>query len=333
MLTLLAGDPKLGKSFVTLAMAPAVSRGVALPGGDIPEGSGSVVILSAEDDASRTIVPRLKAAGSDLAKIQLLESIIIPGDDSDPRRPVPPMERFPSLCDDVGCIEAAAARLGDCKLIVVDPVSAYLGGLDDHRNAELRGMLSPLKVMAERLNVAVVLVSHFTKSGGTNGKRRVIGSIAYVGASRANFGFVRDSTDSTGRRVLLCDNGGNLAPTAPTLAYVVEDRGNGPRVEWLDIEVATTLEEALAAEMAANAPRDSGETGERKEAAAWLKEMLGNGSALATEILDAAPKCGVSLRTLKRAKADIGVESYREGFGRESKCYWRMHDGCTQRVD
>ena len=42
-------------------------------------------------------------------------------------------------------IAAAADRLGDCRLIVVDPVSAYLGGVDDHRNAEVRGILSPLR--------------------------------------------------------------------------------------------------------------------------------------------------------------------------------------------
>ena len=43
MLTLLAGDPKLGKSFVTMAMAAAVSRGSSMPDGDQPESPGSVI--------------------------------------------------------------------------------------------------------------------------------------------------------------------------------------------------------------------------------------------------------------------------------------------------
>ncbi len=148
MLTLFAGDPKLGKSYVTLAIAAAVSRAVPLPGGDTPEGPGSVIIMSAEDDPSRTIVPRLKATGADLNRIHILESIIIPGDSSNPKRSLPATEQFPSLRHDLDRIEAAAAGLGDCKLIVVDPVSAYLGGIDDHRNAELRGILSPVKAMA-----------------------------------------------------------------------------------------------------------------------------------------------------------------------------------------
>src|SRR5262249_50079558 len=47
MLSLFAGDPKLGKSLVTVAMAAAVSRGAALPGDDTPDGPGDVVLLSA----------------------------------------------------------------------------------------------------------------------------------------------------------------------------------------------------------------------------------------------------------------------------------------------
>ena len=171
MLSLFAGDPKLGKSLVTIATAAAVSRGAALPGDDPPDGPGSVVLLSAEDDSARTIVPRLKAAGADLSRVHILESVYL-ADGS---------EALPSLRSDIEAIEEAVTSLGDCRLTVIDPVSAYLGGTDDHKNAELRGVLSPLKRVAERTNAAVVLVSHLNKSGSTNAKHRVTGSIAYVG--------------------------------------------------------------------------------------------------------------------------------------------------------
>ena len=106
--------------------------------------------------------------------------------------------------------------------------------------------------MAERLGLAVVLVSHVNKSGSAGAQQRVIGSVAYVGACRANFLFVKDRHDPTGRRVLMLDNGGNLGPPAPTLAYSIEDRGNGPRVEWSDEPVPITAEEAIAADRAAH---------------------------------------------------------------------------------
>jgi hypothetical protein len=139
MLTLFAGDPNLGKSYVTLAMAAAVSRGLALPMSDLPNRAGSTILMNAEDDPSRTIKPRLTAAGADLAKIHFVESVILANGS----------ETLPSLRADIDAIMAAAARLGDCRLIVIDPVSAYLKGVDDNRNAVLRGVLTPWKSTIE----------------------------------------------------------------------------------------------------------------------------------------------------------------------------------------
>ena len=172
MMTLFAGDPKLGKSYVTLAMAAALSKGRALPGGEVPDQPASTILMSAEDDPPRVILPRLKAADADLAKVHILESIVMASGD----------EMFPCLLADIDAITAAAAKLEDCRLIVIDPVSAYLRGVDENRNAALRGVLTPLKRLAERLGAALVLVSHLTKKGSGNGKHRVVGSVAYVGA-------------------------------------------------------------------------------------------------------------------------------------------------------
>jgi hypothetical protein len=72
MITMFAGDPKLGKSYVTLAMAAAVLRGLPLPLSDRPNRAGSTILMSAEDDPVRTILPRLAAAGADLTKVHIL---------------------------------------------------------------------------------------------------------------------------------------------------------------------------------------------------------------------------------------------------------------------
>ena len=241
-----AGDPKLGKSYVTLAMAAALSRGLPLPMSDRPDRPGSTILMSAEDDPARTIVPRLVAGGADLTKIHILESVILANGS----------EALPSLRADIDAITAAAARLGDCRLIVIDPVSAYLKGVDDNRNAALRGVLTPLNRLAEQLGAAVVLVSHLTKAGSANGKHRVLGSIAYVGACRANHLFVADPDDPTGRRVLMLDNGSNVAPPAPALAYTIEDRDSGPRIEWSDEPVTSTIGQlAQTRRIAATPPR------------------------------------------------------------------------------
>ena len=312
MMTMFAGDPKLGKSFVTLAMAAALSRGLPLPLSDRPNRPGSTILMSAEDDPARTIVPRLIAAGADLAKVHILESIVRANGD----------ESLPTLRADIRAITTAATRLGDCRLIVIDPVSAYLSGVDDNRNAVLRGVLTPLNKLAERLGAAVVLISHLTKEGSANGKHRVLGSIAYVGACRANFLFATDPEDLTGRVVLMLDNGGNVAPPAPTLAYVIEDRGHGPQVSWHDEPVPMTVEQALR-------PRPSPADEEERaffgrESDQWLREMLDAGPVLYTDILNVGRTAGFNRDTLRRAKERIGVTAYRDGFGPGSRFYWRL---------
>ena len=314
MLTMFAGDPKLGKSYVTLSMAAAVSRGEPMPFGEVPDGPASTIILSAEDDSARTIVPRLNAAGADLRRIHVLESIKLSKD----------RHATPNLSADLAVIEKAAADLQDCRLILIDPISSYLGGIDDYRNADLRMVLSPLSDMAERLRAAVVMVSHLSKGTGSNGKHRVMGSIAYVGVCRANFLFVRDPTDPTGRRVLFCDNGGNLAPTAPTLAYTIETRERGIRVEFLNEPVAITTEQALADEVQGGL--DPNHAPELRESERWLKEILSAGPLPTKELEESAKKCGFTLRMLKRAKSAAKVISVRQGFGREARWVWKLYD-------
>jgi len=312
MMTMFAGDPKLGKSYVTLDMAAALSRGRPLPLSDRPNRPGSTILMSAEDDPARMIVPRLRAAGADLAKVHILESIVRANGD----------EALPTLRADVDAITTAATKLGDCGLIVIDPVSAYLTGIDDHRNAVLRGTLTPLKRLAERLGAAVVLVSHLTKRASANGKHRILGSVGYVGACRANYLFAIDPDDSTGRCVLMLANGGNVGPTAPTLAYVIEDRENGPQVTWRDAPVPITVEQALRS--LSSPPHEQERAFFGRECDQWLREMLAAGPVLHAQIMEVGREAGFTRDSLRRAKDRIGVTAYRDGFGPGSRFYWKL---------
>lgn len=309
MITMFAGDPKLGKSYVTLAMAAALSRGLPLPLSDQPAQPGSTILMSAEDDPARTILPRLMAGGADLARIHILESVILANG----------AETLPSLRADMDAITTAATTLNDCRLIVIDPVSAYLKGVDDNRNAALRGVLSPLNRLAEQLGAAVVLVSHLTKSGSSNGKHRVLGSIAYVGACRANFLFVADLTDPTGRRVTMLDNGGNIAPPARALSYIIEDRGDGPWVEWSS-EPATNPCESVQSSQ----PEHAGQFARHRECDHWLRAFLAQGFRSPVEVFAAAHAAGFSKDQVIRSKSRIGAVSVRQGFSTGGQWRWGL---------
>jgi hypothetical protein len=333
-LTLFSGDPKVGKSLTTISIIARLTRGEAPPGQLLATPAGSAILLSAEDDPGRTLVPRLRAAGAALSKVHILSGMIDPVPQGmpsgSPAPDLPPVERMPTLHpEDLAVIERTARSLGDCRLIVIDPVSAYLGDCDDHRNANLRSVLSPLKAMAERLDVAVVLVTHHNKAAAAaaNGKYRVLGSIAYVGACRANFLFLKDPDDPEGRRVLMLDNGGNLAVKQPALAYVIRSDDEGPYCEWQPGAIDLDADAALARIAGAGGARNGREAGRsvgRMGCEEWLRGHLEAGSRRASDCLADGKQRGFHPRAVQRARHNIGATLTRVGFGHQGEFYWSI---------
>ncbi len=321
MLTLFSGDPKLGKSLVALSVLAAVSRGGPLPGTDpdspVSAARGSAILLSAEDDPARTIVPRLLAAGADLDRIHILSSMLEPefrGCSGRPAAHVPANLRMPTAsADDLRAIERRAAALGDCRLIVFDPITAYLGG-----EADIRRTLNPLKEMAARLGATILLVTHLSKQGasGTNGKYRVRGRIDYVGVCRSNTLFLADPDDPTGRRRLMLDNGGNLGATQPGLAYVVQDAGDAARVDWLPETIDLDADGALARTARINRSGTTSRLGRRQACEEWLRGYLADGPKPVKECEQAAMAAGFNRGLLERARGALAIRGIRAGFGK-----------------
>ena len=311
MVCLFAGVPKVGKTFVIVAIAGAISRGAPLPL-DESRGSGSVILLSAEDDLAKTLKPRLRAAGANMSKVHFLRSMLLQ-DGS---------EALPSLRSDLEAIEIAARSLGDCKLIVIDPITAYLDGLDDHKASEIRGLLYPLSTMAETLNATIILVTHLNKSSCQDVQQRVLGSVSYVAACRVNFLFAKDKDDPAKRRRLMLEIGGNLTEEVPTLAYRIAYSGEGPQIEWEQETVSISAEDVLAEEPASE--REDVE--EARECDLWLKEALTPGFQPRDELLREGKEDGITGWTLKRAKKRIGAKTRRIGFGKTGKSSWYLPD-------
>ncbi len=132
-ITLIAGHPGLGKSQVTVSIAAIVSSGGIWPVDEIPADVGNVLILSAEDGIADTIKPRLLAAGADTNRIEAIEAVRA-GD-----------QRFPfSLKRDLELL-----RDTEASLLIVDPLAAYMGGVDSHKDADVRTFLAPLSDFAQ----------------------------------------------------------------------------------------------------------------------------------------------------------------------------------------
>src|ERR687893_845624 len=295
-LAVLDGDPGLGKSAVTLDLAARVSAGLELPDGGRC-GPAGVVLLSAEDGLEDTIRPRLDAAGADTERIVALSMIGV-GTGA---------ERLVSLTQDLDAVEAAIGRVG-AALVVIDPLMAFLTGkTDSHKDQDIRRALAPLAALAERTGAAVLLVRHLNKSAGGNALYRGGGSIGIIGAARAGLVVAPDPEDP--ERRILAANKHNLSRAAPSLAFRVETAPNGAAC------VAWEGTSRLNAGDLLKEPPDPEQRSAMEEAKGFLHQELASGPVAAEQARKAARAAGVSERTLKRAKKELGVRSKKEGDG------------------
>jgi len=293
-LTVLDGDPGVGKSTISLDLAARVTTGRPMPGETIGSAPAGVVILSAEDGLADTIRPRLDAAGADSSRVVALTAIV--GADG--------TERLSSLPLDLVQLEEAV-RASGAILVVVDVLMAFLdGGLNAHRDQDVRGALAQLAATAERTGAAFLVLRHLNKTAGGPVLYRGGGSIGIVGAARSALVVGRDPADEG--RLVLAIMKANLARTAPSVAYRILDADGVGRISW-EGETSWTAAQLVAI------PATADERTARDDAKAILSEILSAGSLPAREAQRQAREAGVSGGTLRRAKEALGVAAKRAG--------------------
>ena len=302
--TILDGDPGLGKSTIALDLAARVSTGRPMPGERTAHPAAGVVLLSAEDGLADTIRPRLDAAIADVSRIVALTAVSTGGED-----------RLPTLPGDLDRLEAAIVA-HDAALVIIDVLMAYLdGAVNAHRDQDVRGALAPMAAMAERTGAAILVLRHLNKSSGGPAVYRGGGSIGIVGAARSALVVGCDPDDET--RMVLAVTKANLAPLAPSLAYRIVDHDGAAEIAW---EGGSTLTAAqLLAVRAVESDEDRGALGEAEDV---LREILAHGPVSAKEGRSQAREAGISDRTLNRAKSALGVLAQKVGRPAESGQRW-----------
>lgn len=313
-LTVLDGDPGLGKSTLTLDLAARVTTGSPLPDKTAAGAQGAVLIASAEDGVADTIRPRLAAAGADLEMVKVLDHVeATKADGSTEERPL-------VLPEDMGVIEEAIVSTG-AVLVVIDPFAAFLAEkVDSYKDQHVRRALMPLAKLAGRTGAAVVIVRHLSKSGGPNAIYRGGGSIGIIGAARAGLIVAPDPGDPT-RRILAVTKS-NLAQMPPALAYrLVSDElhdcgrivWEGPTKHRADDLLATPVKE------------DVDESSALAAAEAFLEEVLADGDLWTGEVKAEAKAAGVAWRTVERAKARLGLRAIKAGRPGDAVQGWKWH--------
>ena len=279
-LSLLVGEPGLGKTFCSLDIAAKVSTGSPFADGARPP-LGDCAILTAEDGAGDTIRPRLDAAGADVSKVLHIDGVDTVGDSIG----------FPSLKDDLQALEQFLKDTPELRLLIIDPLAAYLGDkIDSHSNTQVRSVLGPLSELAERYRVALLGITHLAKSEA-KAINRVIGSIAFVAAARSCW-LVAADKDSEDKRLFLPVKN-NLARCSG-LSYSVIDG----RCQW-DSEAVLISADDIGED----------EATPRGEAKQWLLAKLSDGPKPSKWILAQAKADGIAEKTLRRAQKELGVIS------------------------
>jgi hypothetical protein len=312
-LTILDGDPGLGKSLITCDIAARVSTHSPMPDGtaNTLDGPAGVLFLSAEDGLADTIRPRLDAAEADPSRIAARVYVKSADDISG-------IERLPTLAD-IAVLEADIAAIS-AKLVIIDPLMAHLpDGVNANRDQEVRKALAPLAKLAESTGVAIVVVRHLNKMVGGNPLYRGGGSIGIIGAARSGLLVAPDPDDESGTKRVLAVIKSNLAAPAPALSYqltTISENGV-PRISW-EGESGHTAASLLTK------PQDAEGRDALTEAVDFLKVMLANGPMPTKDVETEAKNMGIAVATLRRAKQQLRITPEKEGFAKEGRWVLRL---------
>lgn len=312
-LTLLDGDPGLGKSTLSLDLAARLSTGAPMPGEATTAGATTAaagppratLLLTAEDGLADTIRPRLQAAGADMARILALQDVSeAAGGGGEGGEPGRASLRPPLLPDDVPLLAELVCQ-HNVRLVIVDPLMAFLSGrVNSFRDQDVRRALAPLAAMAQETGAAVLILRHLNKATGGSAIYRGGGSIGISGAARSVL-LVGKHPDDENRRVLAPVKN-NLAALAPALAFHLrsDEEGASARVAWEGQSDVTA--DALLAAQACDAG-EAGATSALEEAVAFLGDLLSEGAVESSAVKREARNNSIAEATLRRAKDQLGV--------------------------
>jgi putative DNA primase/helicase len=317
-LGLIVGLPDEGKGLLTADIISRVTRGDEWPCKEGIAPKGNVILLTAEDDIEDTVVPRLLAAGADLSRVEIVRMVEMSAD----------KKRMFSLITDLNLLRKKIEQVGDVILVIIDPITAYLGTgkIDSFRTTDVRSVLAPVVDLAAELALSFIGVMHFNKKVDvTNALLRISDSLAFGATARHVYAVVDDAEN---KRKLFVKAKNNLSPSNfKSLAYGFSTKVVGqdaksnapisaPYIVWDINHVDVTATEAMSAATEAKSPAA------RDAAKQFLRDLLADGPVKRTEIEEAADANGISERTLFRAKADLQVMAKRDGPG---GCWtWKM---------
>ena len=283
-ITIIQGDPGEGKTTLVLQIIARLTKGESIVNEEAKEPI-NVIYQTAEDGLADTIKPRLLSADADCSKVLVI-------DDKD----------TPLTMRDVRLEQAIVET--NAKLVVLDPIQGFLGAdVDMHRANEIRPVMKHISELAEKYKCAIVLIGHMNKSSMGKSAYRGLGSIDFQAAARSVLivGRIKDEPEIR----VVCQTKSSLAPEAKSLAFRLSEE-NG--FEWIG-EYDVTADDLLSG---------SAKGKKKQMAMEFLENTLADGQMPYTELLELAKQKGISEKTLRNAKDELGIKAKRAN----NQWYW-----------
>lgn len=288
-ITLLQGDPGDGKSTMMMNLIAELSNGGATPDGQAFGRPQRAIYQCSEDGVSDTIKPRLETAGADCRNIAFINEEIYSGLTLDDER-----------------IREAIIDFRP-RLVVIDPIQAYLGSDSDLQIAgRARKLMHRLSLWASTYDCAVVLIGHLNKKEGSKGLYRSLGSIDVVAAARSVLQVEREAKDTDIRVVRQIKN--SLGPSDGEFRFEIR-----PQTGFRWLEVSITTQGSHKAEMPAFEKK-------MDKAAFLIKQMLAQGDMKSVEVYERLEREGISHRTAEDTRKNMGIRCYRK----MNQWYWSI---------
>ena len=311
-LSIIAGNPGLGKSQMSLWMAATVSNGSQWPLEEGYADEGNVIILTSEDEADDIIKPRLESLSADMSRIFILDGYKKQG--------LKTQEKAFGLSNDLEVLESMIEEISGASIVIIDPINAYLDDVDSYNNSEVRNLLTPLSQLASKHKTSIIMISHPPKTKGTPAVHKVSGSVAFVAAARSGFLIMRDPEDRDRRLMLPIKN--NLGSDKNGLSFRVEkvslDSGiETSKVVWDSEPVSESADSYLKQDQSYKKPSKT------DEAEYWLKERLEDGPKAVGELFKLGEEFEFTPKILRDAKKKLNIEKFKDGL----KCWmWKLPD-------
>lgn len=303
-----AGASSAGKSPVTLDLIARLTSGSKWPDGtDNNMGPRSAILLASEDDWGDTIIPRLELAGANMDLVFEFISTVSRGEEV--------TDVTTALDRDVDELAAHIKSRDDVGLVVIDPITNYLGSKSMNKEDEMRGgILMPLSKMAQSFGVCVITVGHLNKRDKETALlQRLMGAAAFGGVARQVFMFGDDPEEDDKFAHVM---GLGRATTAPPLKYktkAVQVKWDGKESEVVKVEWCGPAEN-LDMDEVVNA-RKQRDKSASKEAGAFIKAFLYDGAKSTTVIEAALKDAGIECSNFSRAAKRVARTRKIKGKG------------------